>query len=160
MSNLSSELVVAARSIVGAGFEQHYLQTDPCRMGAGAILDSPRCMERGLGQNNRYDCMGLVIASMKLVLGRTDWPVEYRHLEQFSRLAEVRPAEPGDTLVLEDSSGFPAHMGIMTDPSARVYVHATTRAGIYGVAETPVWVDNVYRCISPEDLATIPDLNV
>lgn len=165
MSEPSKELLNAARSLVGSNFVRHYVGGDPCMIKNGGDLTNPVCFERGLGQNNAYDCMGMVIGSTCLVLGCHLWPTSFRHVEQFDSLAEARPAEPGDALVIYDRYDWPRHMGIIRDPKTGLYVHATSFEGasgkkIEGVIEDEMPAHYKYKCISLDQLAAAAELAV
>jgi cell wall-associated NlpC family hydrolase len=157
MSELGKELIASARSAIGASFSQHYTNLDPCRPGNGQVLTDPICMKNGLGQENSYDCMGLVIDSMRRVLGISSWPTAFRHLEQFDGLGEDRVSRPGDVLLFYRSSDLAVHMGILVHPMVFSFIHSTAYKNL-GVVESEFRDETRFKCISPEVMASLPDL--
>jgi hypothetical protein len=157
MSDLSKELLLAADSLVGAKFNQHYISSDPCRFGVGADYTDPICLKRGLGQNGAYDCMGLVIGAMSDVLGldpEQDWPVDFRHLEQLAKLAEERKGRPGD-IVMIYRNARPNHMGILYNSEEYEFIHATTLRDLNKVIISVISPYNMVRHIAAEALAGV-----
>ena len=126
MTQIRDSFIAEACLRFGDPYDEHYTGADPCRDENGAVYDSPVCLERGLNTNGEgFDCMGLVIASLArtLEMPTHNWPVDYRHLEQFDPLAENRAGEPGDIVVFYHRLGRPNHMGVLLEP--KTIIHAT-----------------------------------
>lgn len=156
MSQLSEEFIQAARDQISRPFRQHYTRFAPCFTGVN--LTSPDCLELGLDRcGEGFDCMGLAIASMCDVLGipRGSWPVEFRHIEQLIPLAQRRPGQPGDAIILV-RNGEQDHMGILT--TANTIVHATNIG--HRVLQEAVYPRGNESYISPEALANLPTLGL
>lgn len=116
------KLIQAARERIYQPFGHHFEPIDYC--GRGAIT-LPSCFERGLGEE-KYDCSGLVIASLCDVIGMPvkQWPSDLRHLNQMSRLSEANTAIPGDILIYlyyTEGRTVYRHMGVLATEGSVVH---------------------------------------
>jgi hypothetical protein len=118
MSSMGLELAAAMRTHIGQPFQHHFSPENLCERGRTTV---DQCMERGLGPN-KWDCSGLVLASLCEVLGLSNAaiPWDLRHAVQIDEILgnDLREiAESGDIITLINPdlhANHGVHIGVMT----------------------------------------------
>jgi len=122
MSNEGREMIGVSRLHVGAAFRDHFKPDDLCDTGR-LTLDS--CMQKGLGQNDEFDCSGLVISAVCTVAGISteQWPEKFRHARQLATLGERIRSSPGDIAIFQQEHSPIIHLGILV--ARMTVIHAS-----------------------------------
>jgi cell wall-associated NlpC family hydrolase len=139
MSELGSQVLDYARGQLEAPFRDHQAGVT-CE---GGRITQDNCMERGMDRVEGYDCSGIVVASLREVLGYTQWPRELRHAAQMINFAREGGAakhdttiEAGDIVCLSSADGRrQTHVGIAIANNLDHILHATTSTSKVSMGE-------------------------